>query len=334
MLRWVILVVAVVFLTAGATLVVQYLPDSEDAKVAVAEVTGPQPEVVVEGDPIFDFGTMSRHDKATHTWLVKNTGQAPLEVWQHGVTTCSCTAANLDPGGKNVFDAAGQKKMVLKPGETKTIELEWHTEKDLGEDYSQGATFGTTDPRKKTFNLSIKGKVYPPVVVFPPQMIQFPRISNEEPQHAKFAVYSQQKPDLKVTKVTSSRPGLIVAEAKPLTADEAKQLKVDKGYMVFVEVKPGMPVGSFHDELVVHTDHPKQPEVKLSIGGKVYGPISVNPPGVRITDVVSRKGASRDLTVLVRDDKGTTFKVAEKPAKLDVSIAPDELGARPRAAIA
>ncbi len=213
--------------------------------------------------------------------------------------------------------------MVLKPGETKPIELEWHTEKDLGENYSQGATFGTNDPRKKTFNLSIKGKVYPPVVVFPPQMIQFPRISNEEPQHAKFAVYSQQKPDLKVTKVTSSRPGLIVAEAKPMTAEEAKQLKVDKGYMVFVEVKPGMPVGNFHDELVVHTDHPKQPEVKLSIGGKVYGPISVNPPGVRITDVVSRKGASRDLTVLVRDDKGTTFQVAEKPAKLDVSIAPD-----------
>ena len=37
MLRWVILVVAVVSLTAAATLVVQYLPDPEDtSKVAVA----------------------------------------------------------------------------------------------------------------------------------------------------------------------------------------------------------------------------------------------------------------------------------------------------------
>ena len=152
MLRWVILVVAVVFLTAAATLVVQFLPDAEDAsKVAVPEVTGPQPKIAIEGDLIYDFVKMSRHDKASHTWTVKNDGEAPLEVWQEGKTTCSCTAAKLDHGEKIEFDENKKTTMVLKPGEAKTIDLEWHTEKDLGEDYSQGATFGTNDPRKKTF---------------------------------------------------------------------------------------------------------------------------------------------------------------------------------------
>lgn len=328
MLRWVILVVAVVFLTAAATLVVQYVPDAEEAaKVAVAEVTGPQPRVVVEGDLIYDFGKMSRFDKASHTWTVKNTGEAPLEVWQDGKTTCSCTAAKLDHGQKTEFDENKKTTMVIQPGESKTIDLEWHTEKDLGENYSQGATFGTNDPRQKTFNLSVKGKVYPPVVVFPPQMIQFPRMSNDEPHRQRFAVFSKERPDLKVPKVTSSRPGLIVAEVRPMTPEEVKPLKIEKGQMVTVEIKPGMPLGDFHDELIVHTDHPKQPEVKISVGGHVDGPISVSPPGLRLRDVVSREGVSRDLSLVVRGGKETHIEVAEKPEKLDVSIAPAGTGA-------
>ncbi len=245
---------------------------------AVPEVTGPQPKIAIEGDLIYDFVKMSRHDKASHTWTVKNDGEAPLEVWQEGKTTCSCTAAKLDHGEKIEFDENKKTTMVLKPGEAKTIDLEWHTEKDLGEDYSQGATFGTNDPRKKTFNLSVKGKVYPPVVIYPPQMIQFPRMSNDTPHQTKIAVYSKERPDLKIPKITSSRPGLIVAEVKPMTPEEAKQLKIEKGYTVAVVVKPGMPLGDFHDELVVHTDHPRQPELKISVGGHVDGPISVSPP--------------------------------------------------------
>jgi hypothetical protein len=320
MLRWVILVVAVVSLTAAATVVVQYLPDPEAApKVSVVEVTGPQPKVVLEGDPIYDFGKMAKFEKAVHSWVVKNEGEAPLEIWQEGQTTCSCTVAK--PG----LDEQRQPvKMVIPPGGSNTLELSWHTEKDLGSDYSQGANFGTNDPRTRTFNLSVKGKVYPAVEIVPPQMIQFPRISNEEPHRAKFFVYSKESPDLKITKITTSKPDLIVAEVQPMKPEEAKQLKVDKGYTVTVEVKPGMPLGSFHDELVVHTDHPKAPELKISVGGSVYGPISITPERVRMTDVVGGKGASRDLILVVRGGKAIDFKVAEKPAKVDVAIARDD----------
>ncbi len=206
-----------------------------------------------------------------------------------GKPTCSCTIAKLEGG----------KTATIKPGVSTTIDLDWNT-KEMPQDYSQGATFGTNDPRMPTFMLSITGKVYPPVVIYPPQMIQFPRVSNEEPHKARIAVYSQERPDLKVTKVTSSKPGLIVAEAKPMTADEAKQLKIEKGYLVSVELKPGMPLGNFHEELVVHTDHPKQPEVKVSVGGSTFGPISVTPERLRMPDVVGKVGASRDLLLIVR----------------------------------
>src|SRR5262245_46023992 len=134
MLRWAILVVVVVSLTAAATVAVWYLPDPEDApKVSVVEVTGPQPELVLEGDPIYDFGKMAKFEKATHSWVVKNQGQVPLEIQQLGQTTCSCTVAKpgLDEKRQHVT-------MVIQPGESNTVELSWHTEKDLGTDYSQG----------------------------------------------------------------------------------------------------------------------------------------------------------------------------------------------------
>ncbi len=328
MLRWIILVVAVVALTAAATLAVQFLPDAEEAsKVAVPEVTGPQPQVVVEGDLDYDFGKMSRFDKASHTWNVKNTGEAPLEVWQEGQTTCSCTAAKLDGKTKTLFDTNKEKsKMVVQPGESKTIDLDWHTEKDLGESYSQAATFGTNDPRRKTFKLTVHGKVYLPVVVMP-QAIEFARgLPNDQPHQSKLALFSKERPDFKIPKIASSRPGLIVGEARPMTAEEAKQLKVEKGYVVVVVVKPGMPLGVFQDELVIYTDHPKQPEIRIPLGGKMDGPISVTPPGVWLHDVVSRDGASVNLKLTTRAGKETNFKVARKPEKLDVEVVPADTG--------
>jgi len=128
MLRWVILVVAVVVLTGAATLVVQILPDSQDApKVPVVEkeITGPQPKCEVVGDLTYDFGKMARHDRSSHSWVVKNTGEAPLEIFLVGNTTCSCTVSK--PGK----DANGKMEtLVIPPGKSDTIDLNWHTDKE------------------------------------------------------------------------------------------------------------------------------------------------------------------------------------------------------------
>jgi hypothetical protein len=314
MLRWVSFAIGVVLLTGAATLIPQFLPDPETAaKTAVNASTGPQPRVEIDQPLIYEFGKMAQYEKGKHTWQIKNTGEADLELWMIGKPTCSCTIAKLE----------NNQKATVKPGETTTIELEWNT-KNLPEDYSQGATFGTNAPSRDSFNLAIKGRVFPPVVVFPPEMIQFPTISNEEPHRTRIAVYSQDRPGTKVTKVTTSKPGLIVAEAKPMTAVETKQLKIDAGYNVNVEVKPGMPVGQFHEELVIELDHPKRSEVRVSVGGNVVGPISAVPARLRKHDITSREGASLDLTLLVRGGKETHFEVASAPEKLNVAVVRDD----------
>jgi hypothetical protein len=256
---------------------------------------------------------MSQHQQGTHTWTIKNVGEGTLDLWMEGKPTCSCTIAKLENG----------QKAVIPPGESTTIDLEWNT-KDFHEKYSQGATFGTNDPSHPTFQLTVAGDVYPPVSVYPPQLMQFPSISNEEPHDQSIAVYSQDRPKLKLTKLTTSKPNLIVAEATPLTEEDGKQLKIEAGYRVKVTVKPGMPVGQFHEELVIQTDHPNLPEVKVSVTGTVTGPIGAIPPRLRMANVPSRLGGTAEIILLVRGGRPTQFEVMYKPEQMEIAIVQDD----------
>ena len=73
----------------------------------------------------------------------------------------------------------------------------------------------------------------------------------------------------------------------PLTADDCKQLKTKAGYKLDLEIKPGMPLGQFQEELVIKTDHPKRGEVKVSISGNVNGSITVVPERLRMPNVLA-----------------------------------------------
>ncbi len=56
-----------------------------------------------------------------------------------------------------------------------------------------------------------------------------------------------------------------------MTPEEIQKLKVKSGYALAIEVKPGLPVGPFREELVIQTDHPDQPEVKVTVVGQDHG---------------------------------------------------------------
>jgi len=322
MLRWFLLIVVVVGLTAAATFVIQNAPVADTrTRHAVDESTGPQPKVEIAEPLIHDFGTMSQESKGSHTWQVKNVGAGALDIWLEGRPTCSCTVANLQTVGEG---GESQKKVVkIKPGDSTKIDLAWET-RNKGIEYSQGATIGTNDPGRPSFSLTVKGKVYPPVVVFPPEMISLMGISNEEVARARIAVYSMDRPETKITKISTSRPEFIVATSTPLMETDRLQLKVKGGYRVDVEVKPGLPLGSFHDELVIETDHPLRPKVKVTVAGKTTGPISILPERLRMTNVTSGQGATQDMTLLVRGGKPTKFWVAHQPEKLKIEIKPND----------
>jgi hypothetical protein len=318
MLRWIVLVVVVVIMVAGATFVSLNATIMEPTALpAVPAHAGPSAKVEVPEPLTYEFGVMPQLSTGTHAWLFKNVGDADLELWFE-TSTCSCTVAKLKSE-----NGEEKKKLVVKPKNSIPIDLEWQT-KMFHDEYSKGATIGTNDPTRPSVSINVKGKVHPPVIVVPNEMIMFGSVSNEEKHSTAIAAFSMDRPQTKVTKLTTSRPDFLVARADPLTAQECEQLKVKAGYHIFVDMKPGMPLGRFHDELVIETDHPLKSEIKMSVGGNVTGPITVIPERLRMPSVSSSQGATRDMTLLVRGATSTKFEVADRPGKLDVKITPDD----------
>ena len=319
MKRWLLLVFLLVGLSAAGTVAVQSWmagsggPD-QPLITPVPKRTGNEPKAVVEGKLDYNFGMLPQRTTGKHSWVVRNEGKSDLELWMIS-STCSCTLAKFKDG----------QKAVVKPGESTEIVLEYETRENNG-DYAKGATIGTNDPSYPSFPLAAKGKVYPAVMTYPNEpVVNFGVISSEVPDSVvPVAVFSFDRPETKVLKVTSANPS-VTGDAAELTAQELKSLPpkdVKRGMRVLIHVKPGMPLGTFRDEVVIVTDHPKQPEVRLSLMGKVTGPINCVPGAVSMHDVYGKAGATNELNLVVANARATKFEVAKKPEKLQVEVVP------------
>jgi len=319
MKRWLVLAILVVALTATGTIVLQSLPTATPSVSGIdypvpSPDNGPKPKAVVDGELTHRFGTMAQETKGERIWTIKNEGEGDLEL-KKGPSTCSCTIVNFKEG----------ESAVLKPGQKQDIRLTWETRENNGK-YSKSASIVTNDPQHLKFDFVVEGTVRPAVVLYPPTpTIHFPMISNDEEDHEyTIALSSPDKPDLKITKLTSSKPDLVLVDQQPLTEKECKELKIDSGYRVTVNVKGGLPLGAFREEVVIGTDHPQKPEVKLTVTGKMAGPISVSPERLRVLDVPSRTGGRGTVKLLVRGKKPTKFEVERKPENLKVEIEPSD----------
>jgi hypothetical protein len=276
-----------------------------------AGATKPSGRAVVEGETVHEFGVMAQQTKGQRDWVIKNEGPGDL-ILQGGHPACSCTVLNLKDGEKH----------VLKVGESYPVKIEWETRQNMGA-YEKSASIYTSDPKKPELTFVVKGTVQPAIVVVPEGGILDARGAlNTQKTTLNAMLASFDRPDLKITGITTSNPALLEVEQHPLTEDEAKAIRVPKGIRLDVILKPSQKLGSISEEVVVQTDHPLRPEVRLGVAGTIVGPISATPARVRLSDVRSGKGDSTALTLWVQGQEKTTFTVAEAPEKLKVTITP------------
>lgn len=321
MKRWIALAVFVVVLSTAATVAVQYMPASTGDAFPVfpvgsygSKTAGALPKAVLEGGRVYEFGTMPQQATGKHSFVVKNTGRADLILTMIS-STCSCTLAKFKDG----------EKAVVKPGESTDIVLEFETRVNNG-DYDKGAEIGTNDPDLERFSLRVHGKVYPAVMTIPAsEVVNFSNIANDVEDHqAYFALYSKDRPGLKIVKTTSSDPKQVVVTHEPASAADCKELKIEKGWKVGVNVKAGLPLGAFRHEVVVTTDHPKQPEVRMTVVGTMSGPVNIQPGRLIMHGVNGQSGDAGGVIVTVRNNRETRFEVVEAPPGLKVEIKPVE----------
>jgi len=324
MLRWVLLAVLVVALSATATVVVQTLPS--DASVvpgskypAPPEAAGPQPKAVVEGDLVYRFGSKSQQTKFDKEWVIKNEGKADLAL-NLEAPPCSCTVAGFQKENRELTGTS----VVVPPGGQTSIHFTWETREYLGQ-YHKAANILTNDPQRPRLEFVADGNIFPAIEVYPNRTIDFFEVStDQEEHHLPFAFFSRNRPETKITRLSTSKPDLITAKHEPLPEEECKKLDVKAGYKITVTIKRGLPLAVFLEELVVGTDHPQEPEMRLTVTGKVVGPISLVPYRLRLVNIPGDTGGRGDITVVVRGQRETKFTIKEQPEKLKVAIAPSD----------
>jgi hypothetical protein len=318
MTRWILLIAMVVVLSATAAWL--SMPGAGTDPMGASLMTpgalsgtsdGPAPSVSVEPSLVHDFGVMSQLKTGRRQWTIRNDGPGVLEL-MGGEPACSCTVMNLKKGSK----------VSLKPGETYKVDVEWETRQNV-DAYKKSASIFTNDPRKPELSFVVQGQVKPPLLLVPPDgVIDARTVSNDGPHQVGALLGSPDRDELKLTSVTVSRPDLLEVKTRPLGDEGMKKSSVKAGYEIEITIKPTPKLGAFTEEVILRTDHPDRPEVRLTVQGKVIGPISVTPGIVQINEGASRGGGdSASVSIWAQGEKETEFTVVSKPEKLKVTIA-------------
>lgn len=322
MWRWILLVLLVVGLSTVGTVAVQYLPANAASRLTrypITEGTGASrngstlaPKVVLEGDHTFEFGVLPQQAEGRHTWIVRNEGAGNLDLFMKE-STCMCTLAKFKDG----------RGTTVKPGESTEIDLVYQTNTSEGL-YEKGATIGTNDPDLPEFKLHVKGHVFPAVMTYPPGgIVNYLRIGNDRDDHVQnLALFSKDRPETKILKISVSNPKQVSVDHEEMSEEDAEKLGIERGDKLTVHVGSGLPLGIFREEVVITTDHPKQPEVKLTVTGKMTGPIATLPNVLVVHNADGKNGTTADVMLSVRNSRPTTFKVVKKPDRLQASVDP------------
>jgi hypothetical protein len=320
MKSWILLTLLAVALTAVVTVAMPYIATDTSPRgpefPALPPPDGPAPKLVIDQGTKYDFKVLGQEYKGEHQWTFTNEGKGVLEV-RGSTVSCSCMSSDFFEGPEKKTG----KLVKIQPGESKVITVNFDTKKWTN--YNQYVTLATNDPDLPTLNLTITGVVKPAIVTMPPDpSVSFASVGNEEPAHRRLMLGSPDHPEIKITKIISSNPDLIVGESQELTPEEAKNFKLDKGYWINITLKPSPNLGDFNEEIVVETDHPSQKTVSVKAKGKIVGPISLIPDKVEMFNATSSNGGSQVLTIWARGRASVNFVVEKKPEGMEVSIEP------------
>ncbi|MFO7663248.1 MAG: DUF1573 domain-containing protein [Chloroflexota bacterium] len=106
----------------------------------------PQPKIAVP-EKFFDFGRIGAQDIVSHTFLVRNSGEAPLTI-SHAYTTCGCTTAEISAD-------------VIPPGKAVTVDLRFDAgfHDSAGQTVRRGIILESNDPDQPLAEIWVQADV-------------------------------------------------------------------------------------------------------------------------------------------------------------------------------
>jgi hypothetical protein len=250
-------------------------PPPAAAAAETAVVTNLAPRIVCD-EPEFDFGTRKETEVVEHRFVIKNEGEAPLNITRVRAS-CGCTATSV---GEKLVPTGGVTHVEAK-----------FTLRGRHGDQRKGITVESDDPKTPQMRLWLKGKVTTEVA-FDPRYVSFGRLQKDEVAERKVKLVSR-LPDVKITEVTTPSKSFVV------TLDEG-------GRGITIKTVPPMKPGPVRAMISAQTDHPDKIKLSLHAVGSVVGPLTVVP-----REIVLRSSQTNVLrrTVLVRPGSVKTFEL-------------------------
>lgn len=190
----------------------------------------------------YNFDTASEGEKIVHSFIVENAGDAPLKISKIK-TTCGCTTAQYT-------------KEEIPPGGRGEVTLQVNTSGYGGKSISKTATVYSNDPDQETLKLKITGKV----AVF----------ADISPKSIKLVGKPGEKLQIVVEIVPSENtPFRILGE--PETGKDTYRCSLEEkdGKYFLTAENIATEATTYFDKVVLKTDLPEHPEIKISVFGKI-----------------------------------------------------------------
>ena len=225
------------------------------------------PRAVVR-ESVKDFGRVPRGDSLSHSFVIRNDGDAMLEITEVK-PSCGCTVAQFD--------------RTIAPGESGEIRTVLDTSSFKGPIAKSVQVF-TNDATNPKLNLVIKANIRA-FVEAEPGYARFIAVQGESAQSSTQIVWSPNRDDLAVLGVNSPYPFVKVnyREAAP---EEKRAGASGRQWKVDITLSSSAPTGPLADFVVVRTNHPEKPSFQLPLSGFVRPVLTVTP---RIADFGRRE---------------------------------------------
>ncbi|MFQ5590854.1 MAG: redoxin family protein, partial [Phycisphaerae bacterium] len=217
---------------------------------------GPKPKIVIP-EPVHDFGETWMGPKLTHTFVIKNEGDAPLHI-ERVKPACGCTLAGAHP-------------KVIQPGGSGEFPFSINSKKLRGK-YEKSISVQTDDPITPTVRLKLRGVCN--------------RYVDVVPTNANFGKVAFDEPHKRVLKITNNTDKPLELELDKTEEGEFKFKIVEKipgkNYELHVSMEPPYKAGRQQARLVLKTNFEQQSEIRTAASATIPNRLDVQPPTVTL----------------------------------------------------
>lgn len=288
--------------------------------VPVRDASAAEAKVDVEGGNVFDFGTMQVRDTQQRTFVLRNKGNAPLEL-SAGEPSCKCTTVSLDSTDP------------IPVGESREVLLTWKPM--AAEDrFHKRVPIYTNDPEHREIILHITGRVAEPFRMTP-NPLTLGHFSPTETSTHDISVWSYQETPWRYTGhqcLESDTAEFFALEARDMTAEEvSREAGAVSGQILTLTVKAGLPLGQVRQRLSIQYNNDDSKPAELAVTGKAVGDVTIvgkdyvsDGDYVNLGNIPKGTGKKSTISLLVkgvhRKDVAFTVKNVDPAEALRVSL--------------